>query len=314
MRLLTRIADVQRALDKEREAGRRVGFVPTMGFLHDGHASLMHRARVENDIVVVSIFVNPLQFGAGEDLSAYPRDLDSDLSLCEAEGVDIVFNPDVTEMYPASEASARGTAARGAAQPEQVGQSPTPNPYTITVGEIGTKLCGRARPGHFDGVATVVAKLFNIAGPCRAYFGRKDAQQLVVIERLVRALNFPVTVVGCDIVREPDGLAMSSRNVYLKDDERRAALVLKRALDEATAAIRGGERDARRIESLMGSRVSSEPLAKLDYAALVDTETLDDLEQLAGPALLAVAAWVGKARLIDNTTVTPQGASSEGSS
>jgi len=288
--LLTRIADVQRALDKEREAGRRVGFVPTMGFLHDGHASLMRRARAENDIVVVSIFVNPLQFGASEDLATYPRDLESDLSLCESEGVDIVFHPDVTEMYP------------------------EPNPFTVTVGEIGTKLCGRTRPGHFDGVATVVAKLFNIAGPCRAYFGRKDAQQLVVIERLVRAHNFPVTVVGCDIVREPDGLAMSSRNGYLKDYERRAALVLKRALDEATAAIRGGERDARRIESLMGSRVSSEPLAKLDYAALVDTETLDDLEQLAGPALLAVAAWVGKARLIDNTTVTPQGASSEGSS
>ncbi|HEV2685868.1 MAG TPA: pantoate--beta-alanine ligase [Actinomycetota bacterium] len=291
MRLLTRIADVQRALDKEREAGRRVGFVPTMGFLHEGHASLMRRARAENDVVAVSIFVNPLQFGANEDLDAYPRDLDSDLSLCETEGVDIVFHPDVTEMYQ------------------------EPNPFTVTVGEIGTKLCGRARPGHFDGVATVVAKLFNIAGTCRAYFGRKDAQQVVVIERLVRALNFPVTVVGCDIIREPDGLAMSSRNVYLTNEERRAALVLKRALDEATVAIREGERDARRIGSVMGSQISSEPLAKLDYAVVVDTETLDDLEQLAGPALLAVAAWVGKARLIDNMTVTPEdGASSEGSS
>jgi pantoate--beta-alanine ligase len=290
VRLLTRIADVQRALDKEREAGRRVGFVPTMGFLHDGHASLMRRARAENDVVLVSIFVNPLQFGANEDLAVYPRDLDSDISLCETEGVDVVFHPDVTEMYPEE------------------------NPFTITVGDIGTKLCGRTRPGHFDGVATVVAKLFNIAGPCRAYFGKKDAQQLVVIDRLVRALNFPVTVVGCDIVREPDGLAMSSRNVYLDSHERRAALVLKRALDEATAVVRDGERDARRIGTLMGSRISSEPLAKLDYAAVVDTETLDDLEQLAGPALLAVAAWVGKARLIDNTTVTPEdGASSEGS-
>ena len=290
MRLLTRITDVQRALDKEREAGRRVGFVPTMGFLHEGHASLMRRARAENDVVVVSIFVNPLQFGANEDLAAYPRDLDSDLSLCEAEGVDVVFHPDVSEMYPEA------------------------NPFTITVGEIGTKLCGRTRPGHFDGVATVVAKLFNISGPCRAYFGRKDAQQLVVIERLARALNFPVTVVGCDIVRESDGLAMSSRNVYLNDEERRAALVLKRTLDEATAAVRGGERDARRIESLMGSRISSESLAKLDYAVAVDTETLEGLDSIERPALLAVAAWVGKARLIDNTTVTPQGASSEGSS
>jgi len=290
VRLLTRISDVQRALDKEREAGRRVGFVPTMGFLHEGHASLMRRARAENDVVAVSIFVNPLQFAANEDLEAYPRDLDSDLSLCESEGVDIVFHPNVGEMYP------------------------EPNPFTVTVGEVGSKLCGRTRPGHFDGVATVVAKLFNIAGPCRAYFGRKDAQQLVIIERLARALNFPVSVVGCDIVREPDGLAMSSRNVYLNGDERRAALVLKAALDEAAASIGTGERDARWIGNLMGSRISSEPLAKLDYAAVVDAETLEDLGRLDRPALLAVAAWVGKARLIDNTTVTPEGAPSEGSS
>jgi pantoate--beta-alanine ligase len=191
---------------------------------------------------------------------------------------------------------------------------PEPNPFTITVGEIGARLCGRARPGHFDGVATVVAKLFNIAGPCRAYFGRKDAQQLVVIERLARAFNFPVTVVGCEIVREPDGLAMSSRNVYLSGDERRAALVLTRALDEATASIQNGERDARRIAKQMETRISSEPLAGLDYASVVDTETLEDLTELGGPALLAVAAWVGKARLIDNTTATPTGAPSEGSS
>ena len=289
MRLLTTIAETQHALDKEREAGRTVGFVPTMGYLHEGHASLIRRARAENDIVAVSIFVNPLQFGADEDLAAYPRDLDRDLALCETEGADIVFNPDVTEMYP------------------------EPNPYTIQVGDIGTKLCGRSRPGHFDGVATVVAKLFNIAGPCRAYFGRKDAQQLVVIERLAQALNFPVSVVGCDIVREPDGLAMSSRNVYLNGDERRAASVLKQALDEATAAIERGERDARHIGEQMGARISSEPLAKLDYAAVVDTETLEDLDTIERPALLAVAAWVGKARLIDNTTVTPAGASSEGS-
>ena len=290
MRLLTRISDAQRALDKEREAGRTVGFVPTMGFLHEGHASLIRRARAENDVVAVSIFVNPLQFGANEDLEAYPRDLDSDLSLCEAEGADVVFHPSAAEMYP------------------------EPNPFTITVGEIGTKLCGRTRPGHFDGVATVVAKLFNIAGPCRAYFGRKDAQQLLIIEQLARALNFPVTVVGCEIVREPDGLAMSSRNVYLSAGERHAGLVLKRALDEALVSIRDGERDARRIAQQMETRISSEPLAGLDYASVVDTETLEDLVQLDRPALLAVAAWVGKARLIDNTTVTPKGAPSEGSS
>jgi pantoate--beta-alanine ligase len=289
MRILTTIADTQRALEKEREAGRTVGFVPTMGFLHEGHASLMRRARAENDIVAVSIFVNPLQFGANEDLEAYPRDLDRDLALCEAQGVDLVFNPSASEMYP------------------------DPVPFTLTVGEIGTKLCGRTRPGHFDGVATVVAKLFNIAGHCRAYFGRKDAQQLVIIEQLARALNFPVQVIGCDIVREPDGLAMSSRNVYLDQDERHAALVLLRALDEATKSVAAGQRDARRIAEQMGARISSEPLAKVDYAAVVDPTTLDDLDELAGRALLAVAAWVGKARLIDNTTVTLGGAPSEGS-
>jgi pantoate--beta-alanine ligase len=233
--------------------------------------------------------VNPLQFGANEDLEAYPRDLDRDLALCEAAGADVVFHPNVNEMYP------------------------EPNPFTVTVGEIGSKLCGRARPGHFDGVATVVAKLFNIAGTCRAYFGEKDAQQLVVIKRLARALNFPVKVIGCPIVREPDGLAMSSRNVYLGVEERRAALILKAALGEATTNVVAGERDARRMAKMMEARISSEPLARLDYAAVVDPETLEDLEHLAGPALLAVAAWVGKARLIDNTTVTPDGAPSEGS-
>jgi pantoate--beta-alanine ligase len=290
VRLLTAISDAQRALDKEREAGRTVGFVPTMGFLHDGHGSLMRRARSENDVVAASIFVNPLQFGANEDLEAYPRDLDSDLALCESQGVDVVFHPSATEMYP------------------------EPNPFTITVGEIGSKLCGRTRPGHFDGVATVVAKLFNIAGPCRAYFGRKDAQQLVIIEQLARALNFPVTVVGCEIMRETDGLAMSSRNVYLNADERRAALVLKRALDGAASSIHDGERNARRIAQQMRTQISSEPLVRVDYASVVDTETLEDLVQLDRPALLAVAAWVGKARLIDNTTATLAGAPSEGSS
>jgi pantoate--beta-alanine ligase len=289
MRLLQTIGDTRRALDKEREAGRSVGFVPTMGFLHEGHASLMRRARAENDVIAVSIFVNPLQFGANEDLEAYPRDLDADLAICEREGVDVVFNPAVAEMYP------------------------EPMPYSITVGELGTKLCGRTRPTHFDGVATVVAKLFNIAGPCKAYFGEKDAQQLVVIRRLARAFDFPVDVIGCPIVREPDGLAMSSRNVYLDADDRRAALVLKRALDEAGTAIAAGEGDARRIAELMRSRISSESRARLDYASVVHPATLEDLETIDGAALLAVAAWVGKARLIDNTTVTPKGAPSEGS-
>jgi len=268
------IAETRALLDKEREAGHRIGFVPTMGYLHEGHASLMRAARMHNDVVVVSIFVNPLQFGPTEDLAAYPRDLVRDLEVCERERVDVVFHPSANEMYP------------------------DPNPFTVTVGEIGAKLCGRSRPSHFDGVVTVVS------GPCRAYFGQKDAQQLLVIRRLARALDFPVEVVGCPIVREPDGLAMSSRNVYLTPDERRSALVLKAALDEAAAAIEQGERDGRRIADAMAARISSEPLARLDYAACVDPETLEEIGTLRGSALLAVAARFGSARLIDNLTVT----------
>lgn len=280
MNVFETILETRELLDKEREAGRRVGFVPTMGYLHEGHASLIRRARRENDAVLVSIFVNPLQFGAGEDLAAYPRDLERDLALCEGAGADVVFHPTPEEMY----GDRRG--------------------LVIGVGEIGTKLCGASRPGHFDGVATVVAKLFNIAGPCRAYFGEKDAQQLVVIRNLVGFFDIPVTVVGCPTVREADGLAMSSRNVYLSAEQRRASLVLRRALQEARDAVANGERDGRRLAEAMRARISSEALVRLDYAACVHPETLDKLETIDGRALCAVAAWVGKARLIDNVTVT----------
>ncbi len=301
MKVFTTKAAFRAALDRERARGRTVGFVPTMGFLHDGHASLMREARQACDVVAVSIFVNPLQFGAGEDLAAYPRDLQRDLAMCETEEVDYVLHPDVREMYP------------------------EPAAVTLSAGRLGTVLCGRTRPGHFDGVATVVAKLLNIAGPCRAYFGQKDAQQLVVIRRLVSGLDFAVEVVGCPTVREPDGLAMSSRNSYLSAQERGAAAVLSKTLEEAASGIEGGERDARRIAVLMAERISSEPLARLDYAACVDPETLADITTIDGPVLLAVAAWVGPARLIDNrtvflvqgsgggkTTATPSGASSGG--
>jgi len=283
MRIVETIAETRKALDAERAEGRTVGFVPTMGYLHEGHASLIRRARAECDVVLVSIFVNPLQFGPNEDLDAYPRDLEADIALCEREGVDLIFHPAAREMYP------------------------EPNPFTMTVGEIGSKLCGRARPGHFDGVATVVAKLWNIAGPCRSYFGEKDYQQLVILRRLARAFDVPVEVVGCPIVREPDGLALSSRNVYLDGEQRRAALVLSRALAEAAEAVTEGERDGGRLAATMAARISSEPLARLDYASCVHPETLDDLERIEGTAVLAVAAWVGKARLIDNGTVTDTG-------
>ena len=280
-KIVERIAELRAVLDAERSAGKGVGFVPTMGFLHEGHASLMRRAREENDVVLVSIFVNPLQFGPSEDFAAYPRDLDRDLELCAREGVDLAFCPPVEEMYP------------------------EPNTLTVTVGEIGMILEGRTRPGHFDGVATVVSKLFNIAGACRAYFGEKDAQQLVVIRRLARQLDFPVEVVGCLTVREPDGLAMSSRNTYLDHEQRRAAAVLKKALDEGARLLGHGETNPSTIEKAMADVVGAEPLAKLDYAACVDPESLGEAADPHRPVLLAIAAWVGKARLIDNVTVDP---------
>ncbi|HEX9697681.1 MAG TPA: pantoate--beta-alanine ligase [Actinomycetota bacterium] len=289
MRLVETKAALRALLDADRRQGQRVGFVPTMGFLHEGHASLIRAARAECDVVVVSIFVNPLQFGATEDLSAYPRDLDRDLAICKAEGADYVLHPSVEEMY-----------GNG-------------SPLRVTVGPIGEVLCGANRPGHFDGVATVVAKLLNIAGPCRAYFGEKDAQQLVVIRRLAETFDFPVEVVGCPTVREPDGVAMSSRNSYLNDDERRAAVVLSRALFEARDAIEEqGERDGAKVARMIGERISSEPLATLDYAACVNPRTLEDMQQIDGTVLLAAAARTGKARLIDNTTATARAAPSGG--
>jgi pantoate--beta-alanine ligase len=251
-----------------------------MGYLHDGHASLIRAARSECDVVVVSIFVNPLQFAQNEDLSAYPRDLARDLQMCETEGVDYVFHPSVAQMYPDE------------------------SPIRVVTGRLGELLCGRMRPGHFDGVATVVAKLFNASGLCRAYFGRKDAQQLVVIRRMAQALGFPVEIIGCPTVREPDGVAMSSRNVYLSAEERGAATVLHKALEEAARDVEAGERDGAKIATLMAERISSEPLARLDYAACVDPETLEDVTGIDERALLAVAAWFGNASLIDNTTVT----------
>jgi pantoate--beta-alanine ligase len=276
-----RIAELRARLDAERSAGKRVGFVPTMGFLHEGHASLMRRARAENDVVLVSIFVNPLQFGPREDFAAYPRDLERDLAICGGEGVDVVFHPGVEEMYP------------------------VPSEVTVQAGPIGDILEGETRPGHFDGVATVVAKLFNIAGPCRAYFGEKDAQQLIVIKRLARSLDFPVDVIGCPTVREADGLAMSSRNTYLTPEQRRASTVLARALDEASKALEAGERDPARVAGRMAAVIRGEPLAELDYAVCVDPETLGEPAEMDGPVLLAVAARVGKARLIDNMKVNP---------
>jgi pantoate--beta-alanine ligase len=277
---LTTVAEVRAACDAARADGRSVGFVPTMGFFHEGHRSLMRAARADNDLVVVSLFVNPTQFGPGEDLDAYPRDLEGDAAAAEAEGVDVLFLPTVEEMYR--------TGAR----------------TTVHVSGLTERLCGTSRPGHFDGVTTVVAKLFSIVGPCRAYFGRKDAQQLAVIRRMTTDLDLPVEVVGCPLVRETDGLALSSRNVYLERDDRRAATILSGALYMASEAVVRGQRDAAALRQLIVDTVANVPQVRLDYVEVVDAETLEPVDQLTGDTLVALAAFVGKARLIDNVTIT----------
>jgi pantoate--beta-alanine ligase len=268
-------------LDAARATGRTVGLVPTMGALHAGHVSLLARARAECDVVAVSIFVNPLQFGDPEDIAHYPRSLERDLVVCAETGADIAFVPPVTEMYPSW---------------------PDPPATAVTISGVSDHWEGAARPGHFDGVATVVAKLFSIAGPCRAYFGEKDFQQLAVVRRLATDLALPVEVVGCPIVREPDGLALSSRNVRLSGEERAAAAVLSRALGAAQAAVARGMRSGAALAQVMRETVAREPLVRLDYAAAVDAASLAEAEVLADPsaARLLIAAAVGPVRLIDN--------------
>jgi pantoate--beta-alanine ligase len=275
--VIRNIAMARKVCDAARSAGRTVGFVPTMGAFHDGHVSLMRRARDERDHVVVSIFVNPLQFGPEEDLSRYPRDEDRDLSIAGQLGVDVVFAPSVEEMYPTG-------------QPE----------VTVDPGPLGERLEGAARPGHFRGVATVVAKLFDVVGPGTAYFGEKDAQQLAVIRRMVRDLSLPIEVEGCPIVRERDGLATSSRNDYLSPEQREAAGCLFLALSEAAQMARGGERDAATMVAAMAREIGATPEARVDYAAVVDDETFEEVSTIAAPARALVAARFGETRLIDN--------------
>jgi pantoate--beta-alanine ligase len=278
--IVATIAELRTLLDGQRAERRTVGFVPTMGFLHDGHASLMRAADRDCDVVVASIFVNPLQFAPTEDLAAYPRDLDGDTALAEANGVDVLFVPDVAEMYP------------------------TPIVTTVSVAGVSSGLEGSTRPTHFDGVATVVTKLFSIVGPCRAYFGEKDFQQLAVVRRLALDLSIPVVVVGCPTGRADDGLALSSRNVYLSPEERAAAPVLHEALVLGQEAIAAGERDPAAIRTLMADHIAAQPLAELDYAEVVDAATFEVPDPLAGTLRLLVAARFGAARLIDNEGAT----------
>jgi len=267
-------------LDELRRARRRldgeVGFVPTMGYLHEGHLSLVRRAREECRHIIVSIFVNPAQFGPGEDLSKYPRDVERDLTLLEPLSVDVVWTPTAGIMYPEGHQT------------------------WVDVAELAKPLEGAARPGHFRGVTTVVAKLFNAVQPDRAYFGQKDAQQAVVIRRMTLDLNFPIEVVVCPTVREEDGLAMSSRNKYLDGEERKAAPVLYQALSEAKAAFDKGERSAEALRQLMREVLAAQPLAQVQYVSCADQDTLDELQTVKGKALLSMAVFIGKTRLIDN--------------
>ena len=275
------IGGFRKALDAERTAGRRVGLVPTMGYLHDGHASLIRRAAEECDVVAVTVFVNPLQFGPNEDLAAYPRDLARDREIAARAGAHHLFVPTADEMWPG------GTPAT-----------------TVSAGPIGERLDGASRPGHFDGVATVVAKLFSIAGECRAYFGEKDFQQLLVIRRMVADLAIPVEVVGCPTIRESDGLAMSSRNAYLTDSEREIAPLLHRALRAGAAAIEAGERDPASVSALMEEMISAQPGFELDYAVAVHAADLSVPPRLQDEVRLLAAARLGRARLIDSIGVT----------
>jgi pantoate--beta-alanine ligase len=283
MIVVERIAELRELCDAARRGGRTVGLVPTMGYFHEGHRSLMREARASCDLVVTSIFVNPLQFGQNEDLAAYPRDLASDTDGAEAEGVDLLFVPSVAEMYP------------------------EPTVTTVHVARLTEGLCGAARPMHFDGVTTVVAKLFAAVGPCAAYFGRKDFQQLAVVQRMVADLNLPVEIVGCPLVREPDGLAMSSRNAYLSTQERERATGIVASLRAAAAAVEGGERDPERVRRLVEKEAEQYGL-ELEYVEVRRTVDLAPLDTLDGEIVVAVAAPVGTARLIDNVTMQITGA------
>ncbi len=280
MKILTTISDVRNTLNADRAAGRSVGFVPTMGALHDGHASLVRASVPENDVTIVSIFVNPLQFAPGEDLEAYPRDLDTDAALCSAAGADYIFAPSVDEMYP------------------------EPIETTVSLTGVSEPLDGQSRPTHFSGVATVVTKLFSIMGSCSAYFGQKDFQQLAIIRKMSLDLSLDVRVVGCPIHRETDGLAMSSRNIYLTADERSDSVVLNQALAKAIAAIDAGETNPTVVQNLMIEHIDSAVTGELDYAEVVDARTLLTPEVLAGEVRALVAVQFGKARLIDNMGTT----------
>lgn len=274
MEIITTIENIRSIVNHWKDKGYSIGFVPTMGYLHDGHAALIDQARKDNDKVIVSIFVNPTQFGENEDLNSYPRDINRDKSLCEAHKADIIFSPTSDEMYHDRKAF-------------------------VNIVELSDTLCGISRPIHFKGVCTVITKLFNIIQPTNAYFGEKDAQQLAIIRKMVYDLNFPVNIIGVPIVRESDGLAKSSRNTYLSKEERKAATILYKAIQEGKQYInRGASADS--IINVMTNIVNTEPLAKIDYISVVDAITMQPVQEITAPVLVAMAVYIGSTRLIDN--------------
>lgn len=277
MKIIKTVEALRSVVSEAKKSGQSVGFVPTMGFLHDGHLSLVNKAKSENDFVVVSIFLNPIQFGEGEDLDAYPKDFEGDQSKLKSANVDILFYPSVEEMYPKGYAS-----------------------YVDVEGEMTSVLCGSSRPGHFRGVSTIVTKLFNMVAPDRAYFGQKDAQQVSVIQRMVRDLNMNLEVISCPIHREEDGLAMSSRNTYLSEQERKDALVLSQSLFEAKAKIIAGENSSDKIIAGILDKIRTVDYAIIDYIEIVDALTLKKIDTIEGEILIALAVKIGKPRLIDN--------------
>ena len=276
MQIVNTINDIRNIIKSWQKEGLCVGFIPTMGYLHDGHRSLIQRAVSENERVVVSLFVNPMQFGPSEDLASYPRDLDQDTALCKASGVDLIFIPAANEMY-----------------------SPDFSTF-VDMDGLTKGLCGKSRPVHFRGVCTVVNKLFNIVKPDRAYFGQKDAQQLAVIKHMVLDLNMDIEIVSCPIIREHDGLAKSSRNIYLNQNERKASLILNRSIILSQHLLEQGERNAQTIISKLTDTIHTEPLAKIDYVDIVDLVSIEKVHTIERPVLVALAVFIGKTRLIDN--------------
>ncbi len=279
MKIVSTVEQVREEVKKWRQQGLTVGLVPTMGYLHEGHKSLIDKAVAQNDKVVVSVFVNPIQFGPTEDLATYPRDLERDAALCEDAGAALIFHPEKEDMYFDDFCT------------------------YIDMDGLTKGLCGKTRPIHFRGVCTVVGKLFNIVHPDRAYFGQKDAQQLAVVRRMVRDLNFDLEIVGCPIIREEDGLAKSSRNTYLSEEERKAAVILHKGLVKGEEMVSAGEKDVKKVLDAITEIIESEPLARIDYVEAVDFDNIETIDTIEGSVLVAVAVYIGKTRLIDNFIV-----------